>query len=369
MGTGNIPYEPRLNMLSADGKNIRYDPQKLAWIGTPVREPQVSYVWHATPVKTWQDMRTHKVRFGATAASGDNAIFPAMANKLLNLKSEVITGYRGVAEILLAMERGELEANNSAYSTLGVSKPDWRRDNKVRYVMQFGVERIAELKDVPTLYELVDNPDDKQMLRFFFLKFEMHRPIYAPPNIPKDRLAALRTAFDRTMKDPDFLAIADKMGLMIRPLDGDGVAKLVDEIMTTPQPLSTSFGARSRMRASSKKLARNNRKGEIDEASHIHACRRTRVSCCACVGEPGDRALLPGQASTGDRRLGRWRRIRRLRPAGCAPSRTLHSGRAGVCCSEHAGRGRCRGRELRGQCGAKGWHRDRRDAARGASSS
>ncbi len=56
------------------------------------------------------------------------------------------------------MERGELEANNSAYSTLGVSKPDWRRDNKVRYVMQFGVERIAELKDVPTLYELVDNP-------------------------------------------------------------------------------------------------------------------------------------------------------------------------------------------------------------------
>lgn len=237
MGTGNIPYEPRLNMLSADGKNLRYDPQKLAWIGTPVREPQVSYVWHATPVKTWQDLRTHKVRFGATAASGDNAIFPAMANKLLNLKSEVITGYRGVAEILLAMERGELEANNSAYSTLGVSKPDWRRDNKVRYVMQFGVERIPELPDVPTLYELVDDPDDKKMLRFFFLKFEMHRPIYAPPNIPPARLAALRVAFDRTMKDPDFLAIADKMGLLIRPLDGAGVAKLVDEIMTTPQPI------------------------------------------------------------------------------------------------------------------------------------
>ncbi len=69
------------------------------------------------------------------------------------------------------------------------------------------------------------------------LKFEMHRPIYAPPNIPEGQARALRTAFDRTMKDPDFLAIADKMGLMIRPLDGDGVAKLVDEIMTTPQPI------------------------------------------------------------------------------------------------------------------------------------
>lgn len=237
MGTGNIPFEPRLNMLSPDGKNIRYDPRTLAWIGTPVREPQVSYVWHATPVKTWEDLRTQKVRFGATAASGDNAIFPALANKLLGLKSEVITGYRGVAEILLAMERGELEANNSAYSTLGVSKPDWRRDNKIRYVMQFGVERMSELQDVPTLFELVQNAEDKKMLRFFFLKFEMHRPIYAPPNIPPERLAALRTAFDRTVKDPDFLATASKVGLMIRPLDGAGVAGLVDEIMTTPQPI------------------------------------------------------------------------------------------------------------------------------------
>lgn len=237
MGTGNIPYEPRLNMLSPDGKNIRYDPQKLAYIGTPVREPQVSYVWHATRVKSWEDLRTQQVRFGATAASGDNAIFPGLANKLLGLKSEVITGYRGVAEILLAMERGELEANNSAYSTLGVSKPDWKRDNKVRYVMQFGVERISELSDVPTLYELVQDPEDKKMLRFFFLKFEMHRPIYAPPGVPKDRLEALRTAFDKTVKDPEFLAMADKMGLWIRPLDGAGVAKLVDEIMTTPQPV------------------------------------------------------------------------------------------------------------------------------------
>lgn len=237
MGTGNIPYEPRLNMLSADGKNIRYDPQKLAWIGTPVREPQVSYVWHAASAKSWQDLRTHKVRFGATAASGDNAIFPALANKLLGLKSEIITGYRGVPEILLAMERGEIEASNSAFTTVNVAKPDWARDRKARFIMQFSVERIPELADVPTLYELVQDEDDRRMLRFYFLKFEMHRPIYAPPNTPPDRLAALRAAFDRAVKDPEFLAIAEKTGLMIRPLDGAGIARLVDEIMTTPQPV------------------------------------------------------------------------------------------------------------------------------------
>jgi tripartite-type tricarboxylate transporter receptor subunit TctC len=237
MGTGNIPYEPRLNMLSDDGKNIRYDPKTLVYIGNPVREPQVSYVWHENPVKSWEDMRSVKIRFGATAASGDNAIFPALANRLLGLKSEIITGYKGVSEILLAIERGELDANNSAYSTVGVSKPDWQRDGKVRYLMQFSVERLPELKDVPSLYELVSNEDDKKMLRFFFLKFEMHRPIYAPPGVPSDRIKALRTAFDETMKDPDFLTLANKMGLGIRPIDGSSVEKLVDEIMGTPQPI------------------------------------------------------------------------------------------------------------------------------------
>ncbi len=237
MGTSNVPYEPRLNTLSSDGRNIKYDPRTLGWIGTPVREPQVSYVWHTTGVKTWQDLRTAKIRFGATAVSGDNAIFPALANHLLGLKSEIVTGYKGVSEILLAIERGELEANNSAYSTLTISKPDWKRDNKVHVIMQFGLQRLPAIADVPTILELVDNPVDQQMLRFFLLKFEMHRPMYTGPGVPPARLAALRSAFDKAVADPDFLAIAKRAGLDINPLDGAGVARLVDEVMTTPQPI------------------------------------------------------------------------------------------------------------------------------------
>ncbi len=237
MGTSNVPYEPRLNTLSPDGRNIKYDPRTLGWIGTPVREPQVSYVWHTTGVQTWQDLRTAKIRFGATAVSGDNAIFPALANHLLGLKSEIITGYKGVSEILLAIERGELEANNSAYSTLTISKPDWKRDNKVRVIMQFGLERLSAIKDVPTILELVENAEDQQMLRFFLLKFEMHRPMYAAPGVPPARLEALRTAFNKAVADPEFLAFAARAGLDINPLDGVGVAKLVEEVLSTPQPV------------------------------------------------------------------------------------------------------------------------------------
>jgi tripartite-type tricarboxylate transporter receptor subunit TctC len=235
MATSNVPFEPRLKTGGAN--TVRYDPQKLGWIGTPVREPQVSWVWSATGVKTWEDLKTKHVRFGATSPTGDNAIFPAIANKLLGLTSEIVTGYQGVGEIFLAIERGELEANNTAYSNLEISKADWLRDGKINVFMQFGIERLPSLKDVPTIMELVKDPDDLRMLRFFLLKFEMHRPIFAPPGIPPERLEALRTAFDKAMADPGFVADAKRGGIDIRPLGGKAIAALVDEVATTPEPI------------------------------------------------------------------------------------------------------------------------------------
>jgi tripartite-type tricarboxylate transporter receptor subunit TctC len=82
--------------------------------------------------------------------------------------------------------------------------------------------------------ELVKDPDDLAMLRFFLLKFEMHRPIFAPPGIPAERLDALRTAFDKAMADPNFIADAKRGGIDISPLGGKEIAKLVDEVSTTP---------------------------------------------------------------------------------------------------------------------------------------
>lgn len=237
MGQNGVPYEPLLKMISPDGRNVNYDPQKLKWIGTPVQEPQVSWVWYKSGAKTWQDLKTKTIRFGATSPAGDNALFPALANKLLGLKSPIVTGYQGVAEIFLAIENGELDANNTAYSNLTMEKPDWLRDGKARVVMQFGVERVPSLKEVPTLLELAPNPEDRRMLRFLALKFEIGRPIYAPAGVPPDRLDALRAAFDKAVADPEFLAIAKREGIEIRPIDGKGVAKIVDEIMTTPKPV------------------------------------------------------------------------------------------------------------------------------------
>lgn len=239
MGTSNVPYEPRLKLMSADGKNANWDPRHLSWIGTPVREPQISWVWHESGIATWQDMRTKPSRFGSTTIGGDNAIFPMLANKLLGLKSEVITGYQGSNDVFLAIERGELNASNTAYSNLTIQKADWLKSGKARIVMQFGLERVPSMKDVPSLIELVTNEEDQRMLRFLLMKFEMHRPIYGPPKLPTDRLAALRSAFDKAVTDPDFMEEAGRLGLDLRPLSGGAIAKLVDEIMETPEAIVT----------------------------------------------------------------------------------------------------------------------------------
>ena len=237
MSTSSVPFEPRLKITDPDGRNVAYDPQKLQWIGSPVREPQVSWVSRQSGVTSWEDLKTRRVRFGATSPSGDNAIFPAIANRMLGLKAEIITGYQGVSDIFVAIERGELEANNTAYSNLTISKADWLRDGRAKIIMQFGLTPLPALKDVPSIIDLVTDPDDRAALRFILLKFEMSRPIFTAPGVPPERLAALREAFDKAVADPEFLAETAKFGLIINPVDGAGTAKIVDEIMTTPQPV------------------------------------------------------------------------------------------------------------------------------------
>jgi tripartite-type tricarboxylate transporter receptor subunit TctC len=235
LSPSNVAFEPRMKLMSSDGSKANYDPRSFQWIGSPLREPQVSWVWHTSGVKTWQDLKTKKVHFGATSVGGDNFIFPALTNRLLGLRSEIITGYQSSRDIFLAVERGELDANSTAYSTLVSTKSAWVRDGKARIVMQYGLERLPAIKDVPTLIELVQDPDLKPMLHLIFLKFEMHAPLYAPPKIPADRRDALRNAFDLAAADPDFIAETNRMGVEISPVGGNAIAEIVDEIMATPQ--------------------------------------------------------------------------------------------------------------------------------------
>jgi tripartite-type tricarboxylate transporter receptor subunit TctC len=234
MPTSNIPLEPRLKLISPDGANIRFDIERFSWIGTPVQEPQITWVWHTAPARDVEDLRKTTIRMGATTSSADNAILPLIVNQLLGTRMQVVAGYTGQNEINLAVERGEVQGNNTGLSNITVNKVDWFREGKVRILLQFGTERLPALPQVPTAIELAPSEADRTLLRFYAAKFNMARPLVAPPDVPAERIAALRVAFDATMKDPQFLAEARRIGLDINPLSGEGITTLVQQVQATP---------------------------------------------------------------------------------------------------------------------------------------
>jgi tripartite-type tricarboxylate transporter receptor subunit TctC len=207
----------------------------MSWIGTPLQEPQVTWLWHTAPAKSVDDLKTTTILMGATTPSADNSILPHLANALVGTRMQVVTGYQGQNEINIAAERGEVQGNNTGLSNLVVNKADWLRDDKVRILIQYGTERLAALKDVPTVSELAASDADRAMLRFYALKFNMARPVVLPPEVPADRVAALQAAFEATMKDPAYLEEARKIRLDTNWLGSRELTEQVRLVQETPQ--------------------------------------------------------------------------------------------------------------------------------------
>jgi tripartite-type tricarboxylate transporter receptor subunit TctC len=150
---------------------------------------------------------------------------------------EIIPGYKGTSDTFLAAEQGEIQGGGTSLLNLMVNRGDWLRDGKAGFVLSFGLNRLPQLPDVPTAAELATNQADRELFRFIAMKFAMSRPLALPPDVPQDRVNALRGAFDDTMKDPLFLADAKKIGLDLDPVSGVEIQKLVEEIQATPQPV------------------------------------------------------------------------------------------------------------------------------------
>jgi tripartite-type tricarboxylate transporter receptor subunit TctC len=237
MPTSNVPLEPRLKLLSPDGSNVKFDLRDFSWIGTPLQEPQVTWVWHTAPAANVEDLKSNTILMGATTASADNAILPMLVDELIGTRMKVLTGYQGQNEINLAAERGEVQGNNTGLSNLTVNKADWLRDGKVRILLQFGNERLPQLSNVPTAIELASSDADRAMLRFYGLKFTMARPLLIPPGVPAERTAALQAAFEATMTDSDYIDDARRIGLDTNWLGAKALTDRVREIADTPQPV------------------------------------------------------------------------------------------------------------------------------------
>lgn len=224
---------PTTPLLQPGG--ARFEPTKLNWVGSTNRETQAMYVWSASPIQSLADLTTKEMIVGAQAPGSTQYDYPKLAEKLFGWKFKVITGYEATPKIHLAMERGEVHGTWANWSTLKAIAEPWIKEKKIRILAQWALRKHPEMPDVPLILDQAKTEEQKQALNLALARLEFGRPFFMPPNVPPERVTAIRRAFDAVMKDPEFLAEADKLKIEVDPLTGEQVAALITEIYKTPQ--------------------------------------------------------------------------------------------------------------------------------------
>ena len=213
-----------------------FDGTKFTWLGSVTNDVSTCITWHTSPVKTWSDMLETPVTLGGEGPGADPDIFALLYKNVFGAKVKLVTGYHGTNDTVLAMERGEVDGLcGLSWSTLQSRHLEWMKSGKINIVVQAAFKKQPELAGVPLITDLVKTPEQGQILKLILTSQEMARPFAAPPGIPEDRRAALLAAFERTMKDPEFLDEARKLNLEVNPVSAHAIDDLLAELYATPK--------------------------------------------------------------------------------------------------------------------------------------
>ena len=209
-------------------KAAQFDASKFTWIGSANDEVSVCVAWHTSGVTKIEDTFNKELVVGGTGPTADTDQFPRIANGVLGTKMKIVTGYPGGNDVSLAMERGEVQGRCGwSWSSVIATRKDWYDSKKIHVLVQMSLAKHPDLPNVPLILDLAKTPEQKQILTLVFARQALGRPYMAPPGVPQDRAEALRKAFMDTMKDPEFLAEADKAKLEITPIDGAKIQQIV----------------------------------------------------------------------------------------------------------------------------------------------
>jgi len=220
----------------------RYDPLKFEAVGSISRQQNICATWHTSPIKTLDQAKTREVIVTATGAASDSAIMPKILNTVLGTRFKVVMGY-STTEQRLAVERGEAEGVcGLSWSTLKASNPDWVRRDRINVLVQTGKTPQPDLRDVPVLIDLVASPEDKRVIELLSFPQELGRPFLMPPDTPKVLVSTIRRAFDETLRDPLYLADAEKALLEVNPVTGEAMEQALKQAYATPKELIQRAG-------------------------------------------------------------------------------------------------------------------------------
>jgi len=229
-----VPMEPLFGR-----KGPKFDATKFNWIGSINNEVSLCVAFHTSGFKTIQETQQREMILAATAQGSDGVDFPLALNNVLGTKFKLITGYPGGATLQLAQERGEAHGRCGwSWSSIKTTRPHWIKEGKLKIMLQLALKKHPEIPaDVPLVMDLAKTDRDRKILQLIFARQAMGRPFLAPPDVPGDRVAALRGAFDAMVKDPAVKAMAAKTKLEIEPVSGREIEDMLKEIYATPKEI------------------------------------------------------------------------------------------------------------------------------------
>lgn len=217
------------------GKGVKYDARKFNYLGSTLVSNAVVAAWHKSGITTIAQAMKKELFVGGTGVGSGTVIFPTILNALLGTKFKIVQGYKSGNNIDLAMERGEvLGRSGNTFVSINAIHPGWIKNGKLAILAQIGLAKEKGFPNIPLITDLARNAADRKVLELYSGVIAVGSPIFTNQDVPKARVAALRKAFDTTMKDPAYLAAAKKVRLKILPTSGAELARIIDNVINAP---------------------------------------------------------------------------------------------------------------------------------------
>jgi len=233
-GATIVTFNPGLILGSLTApQKTPIDFRNFSWIGNISEDVRVCFTWHARGMRDWTTfLARDNVVFGNTGVGTSAYLDDRMLLMLFGVKLKMVQGYPGSADKKIAIESGELDGDCGSWTSLPL---EWLREKKIDIHVRFSKNIPPDMpQDIPWAQDFLDSETKKQTFRLLVSGAEIGRPFLVSKSVPTDRVNALRAAFDATMKDPEFLADAEKQRLLIGPDNGAAVAKRIADIYASP---------------------------------------------------------------------------------------------------------------------------------------
>jgi tripartite-type tricarboxylate transporter receptor subunit TctC len=225
--------QPNLVLNRALDPNAKYVPQDYNWIGRAGSFTTYALVSTKSAVQSVAEAKQKDLILGASGPSGPGAVLPSALNRLIGTKFTIVKGYRSAQETGLAFDRGEIPGIGSA-SLEFIESKRWVQDGKAKILFTIGPERSDTFKDAPSAVELMDNDRDRKVMQLVTVSSVIGRSLIAPPGVPADKVAQLREAFDKVMRDPEYIAASTQRGYAVEPMSGAELERIVKQALAVP---------------------------------------------------------------------------------------------------------------------------------------